>query len=145
MCCFIVNVYSVKSSLELMLYCFIMCWIKIKFSYLSYNWEVSSPCGIQYISKHPKTTFVYPSPVLPFVDHYVFTILIEKYMYGSNIFYLYNVIYNNKDILYNRYCSGLPYGTQLHVFYFHEICYNWSSKYFLVKNEILFEDPSCEL
>jgi hypothetical protein len=32
--CFIVNVYSVKSSLELMLYCFIMCRIKIKFSYL---------------------------------------------------------------------------------------------------------------
>jgi hypothetical protein len=31
--CFIVNVYSVKSSLELMLYCFIMCGIKIKFSY----------------------------------------------------------------------------------------------------------------
>jgi hypothetical protein len=34
LCCFIVNVYSVKSSLELMLYCFIMCRIKIKFSYL---------------------------------------------------------------------------------------------------------------
>jgi hypothetical protein len=33
--CFIVNVYLVKSSLELMLYCFIMCRIKIKFSYLS--------------------------------------------------------------------------------------------------------------
>ena len=33
-CCFIVNVYSVKSSVELMLYCFIMCRIKIKFSYL---------------------------------------------------------------------------------------------------------------
>ena len=33
LCCFIVNVYSVKSSLELMLYCFIMCRIKIKFSY----------------------------------------------------------------------------------------------------------------
>jgi hypothetical protein len=27
-------VFSVKSSLELMLYCFIMCRIKIKFSYL---------------------------------------------------------------------------------------------------------------
>ena len=34
LCCFIVNVYSVKSSVELMLYCFIMCQIKIKFSYL---------------------------------------------------------------------------------------------------------------
>jgi hypothetical protein len=34
LCCFIVNVYSVKSSVELMLYCFIMCRIKIKFSYL---------------------------------------------------------------------------------------------------------------
>ena len=34
LCCFIVNVYSVKSSLELMLYCFIMSRIKIKFSYL---------------------------------------------------------------------------------------------------------------
>jgi hypothetical protein len=34
LCCFIVNVYSVKRSVELMLYCFIMCWIKIKFSYL---------------------------------------------------------------------------------------------------------------
>ena len=34
LCCFIVNVYSVKSSSELMLYCFIMCRIKIKFSYL---------------------------------------------------------------------------------------------------------------
>ena len=34
LCCFIVNVYSVKSSLELMLYYFIMCRIKIKFSYL---------------------------------------------------------------------------------------------------------------
>jgi hypothetical protein len=34
LCCFIVNVYSVKSSVELMLYCFIMCWIKIKFSYV---------------------------------------------------------------------------------------------------------------
>ena len=33
-CCFIVNVYSVKSSVELMLYCFIICRIKIKFSYL---------------------------------------------------------------------------------------------------------------
>jgi hypothetical protein len=33
LCYFIVNVYSVKSSLELMLYCFIMCRIKIKFSY----------------------------------------------------------------------------------------------------------------
>jgi hypothetical protein len=33
LCCFIVNVYSVKSSVELMLYCFIMCRIKIKFSY----------------------------------------------------------------------------------------------------------------
>ena len=31
LCCFIVNVYSVKSSVELMLYCFIMCRIKIKF------------------------------------------------------------------------------------------------------------------
>jgi hypothetical protein len=35
LCCFIVNVYSVKSSVELMLYCFIMCRIKIKF-FLSY-------------------------------------------------------------------------------------------------------------
>jgi hypothetical protein len=34
LCCFIVNVYSVKSSVELMLYCFIMCRFKIKFSYL---------------------------------------------------------------------------------------------------------------
>jgi hypothetical protein len=34
LCCFIVNVYSVKSYVELMLYCFIMCRIKIKFSYL---------------------------------------------------------------------------------------------------------------
>ena len=34
LCCFIVNVHSVKSSLELMLYCSIMCRIKIKFSYL---------------------------------------------------------------------------------------------------------------
>jgi hypothetical protein len=34
LCCFIVNVYSVKSSVELMLYCFIMCRIKINFSYL---------------------------------------------------------------------------------------------------------------
>jgi hypothetical protein len=37
LCCFIVNVYSVKRSLELMLYCFIMCQIKIKFSYLILN------------------------------------------------------------------------------------------------------------
>jgi hypothetical protein len=35
LCCFIVNVYSVKSSVELMLYCFIMCRIKIQF-FLSY-------------------------------------------------------------------------------------------------------------
>ena len=34
LCCFIVNAYSVKSSLELMLYCFIMFRIQIKFSYL---------------------------------------------------------------------------------------------------------------
>jgi uncharacterized membrane-anchored protein YitT (DUF2179 family) len=34
LCCFIVNVYSVESFVELMLYCFIMCRIKIKFSYL---------------------------------------------------------------------------------------------------------------
>ena len=34
LCCFIVKVYSVKSSVELMLYCFIMWRIKIKFSYL---------------------------------------------------------------------------------------------------------------
>jgi hypothetical protein len=34
LCCFIVNVYSVKTSVEFMLYCFIMCLIKIKFSYL---------------------------------------------------------------------------------------------------------------
>jgi hypothetical protein len=34
LCCFIVNVYSLNSSVELMLYCFIMCRIKIKFSYL---------------------------------------------------------------------------------------------------------------
>jgi hypothetical protein len=34
LCCFIVNVHSVKSSVELMLYCFIMCRFKIKFSYL---------------------------------------------------------------------------------------------------------------
>ena len=40
LCCFIVNVYSVKSSLELMLYCFIMCRIKIKFSY-SYSYSYS--------------------------------------------------------------------------------------------------------
>ena len=33
-CMNFVNVYSVKISLELMLYCFIMCRIKIKFSYL---------------------------------------------------------------------------------------------------------------
>ena len=31
LCCFIVNAYSVKSSVELMVYCFIMCRIKIKF------------------------------------------------------------------------------------------------------------------
>jgi hypothetical protein len=34
LCCFIVNVYSVESSVELMLYCFILCRIKLKFSYL---------------------------------------------------------------------------------------------------------------
>jgi hypothetical protein len=34
LCCFIVNVYSVKSSVEFVLYCFIMCRIKMKFSYL---------------------------------------------------------------------------------------------------------------
>ena len=34
LCCFIVNVYSVKSSVELVFYCFIMYRIKMKFSYL---------------------------------------------------------------------------------------------------------------
>jgi hypothetical protein len=37
LCCFIVNVFSVKISVELMLYCFIMCRIKIKFSYSYYK------------------------------------------------------------------------------------------------------------
>ena len=54
LCCFIVNVYSVKSSLELMLYCFIMCRIKIKFSYLILSYLISStfkcsPNGLQII------------------------------------------------------------------------------------------------
>ena len=49
LCCFIVNVYSVKSSLELMLYCFIMCRIKIKFSYLilSYNSHDDCVCDLR--------------------------------------------------------------------------------------------------
>ena len=40
--CFIVNLYSVKSSVELMLYCFIMCRIKIKFSYLILSYLILS-------------------------------------------------------------------------------------------------------
>jgi hypothetical protein len=34
LCCFIVNVYSVRSPVELVFYCFIMYRIKMKFSYL---------------------------------------------------------------------------------------------------------------
>ena len=41
MCWFIVNVYSVESSLELMLYCFSMWWIKIKFSYLILSYLIA--------------------------------------------------------------------------------------------------------
>ena len=64
LCCFIVNVFSVKSSLELMLYCFIMCRIKIKFSY-SYSYLL--PRAFVILSD-----FGYPAKTLEFTDSQIF-------------------------------------------------------------------------
>ena len=92
LCCFIVNVYSVKSSLELMLYCFIMCRIKINFSYLilSYLIFISLLTNYQkgrvrillicftlpHLCNCPKSGPVFPTPYVVFVLCFIWELVV---------------------------------------------------------------------